>query len=306
MAGSAVGSIIGSIGSNLAGKAIGGLMGGKKSSSGGSSGPPILPFNAGGLNVRIDPKTGIPFIDFERSIDDTASNPRFQALNSIKSSLTDQASQIRSVFDPQYKQAFGRGLSSLNEQIDLVKPGFGALTDARVSAIRDAGLSRRSDLRSNLADRRVLGSSFADDALNRLDVEVGRQEAEAKALSFLEELDTTNRLISQRTSLELDAVQTSMQNLFAASELERGAAQVDYDELNTQLQILTQLVSGATSQIGANSRLEAQLAAEAAAGRGSFAAGIGGGLGNIGNALFTGLTGSGFTGLSNGEFIGWN
>jgi hypothetical protein len=78
-------------------------------------------------------------------------------------------------------------------------PGFGALTEARRAALQAAERSQIGDLRTNLARRRVLGSSFSNDAEAAVREAFGRQQAEADAQSFLEELDADTKLLSAQT-----------------------------------------------------------------------------------------------------------
>src|SRR5690606_37566104 len=134
----------------------------------------------------------------------------------------------------------------------MVRPGMGALTEARLAAIEGSRSRAIGTLRENLARRRVLGASFAQDAISWTEAEFGEQEAKARAQSFLEELEITNQLITQ----EFDQRRNEYQTLL--------------DEMNLQTDVAVQLASGATSQLGANARLKAQLAAEEAAGRGAF------------------------------------
>ena len=131
-------------------------------------------------------------------------------------------------------------------------PGFGALTEARVGALNDARFRTVGTLRENLARRRLQGSSFASDAVARTEAEFAREEADLRARSFLEEIDATTRLIDRETELSVAAV-------------ERGIA-----ELDLQADLGSQLIAGITSQLGANARLEAQLAAQGQQGLGAF------------------------------------
>ena len=70
--------------------------------------------------------------------------------------------------------------------------------------------------------------------------------------SFLQELELTNQLIDQQFSLRRQEIQTRL------------------DDLNLQADIGLQLLSNSQSQLGANARLAAELAAEESAARGRF------------------------------------
>lgn len=195
---------------------------------GGSSSQAIDEFNP--LGIRTSGLTASP----KGVVFDVKSSPERQRLvKSLASLFPEQANLTR-------------GLR------DMVRPGMGALTEARLTAIDNSRSRAIGNLRENLARRRVLGSSFAQDALSRTEAEFGEQEAKARAQSFLEELEITNQLITQEFDQRRNEFQTFL------------------DEMNLQADVATQLASGATSQLGANARLKAQLAAEEAAGRGSF------------------------------------
>ena len=88
----------------------------------------------------------------------------------------------------------GAELAGLRGQL---KPGFGALTTAAVGSIRDRGRGAIGNLRENLARRRVLGSSFAQDALTRAEAELSKKEAEVRAQTTLQEIEANIGLIDQ-------------------------------------------------------------------------------------------------------------
>lgn len=141
-----------------------------------------------------------------------------------------------------------------------VTPGFGRLTEARLAGIGDRARRAIGNLRENLARRRVLGSSFAQDALARAEREFAREEADVRAQSFLEELQLTNELIQQEFGLRRNEFQTQL------------------DELNLQAEVASQLSQGATGQLAANARLKEQLNAQSAAATGRFFGSVGGDL----------------------------
>ena len=259
-----IGSAAGGLASGLLGsKAAGGV--------GGGGGPPVLPFSGGGVNLRF--KNGIPTL--------TTSGDREAAVNALQASLLQQGGDIRGIFAPQIDSAFGQGIQGIQGLLDQIKPGFGALTESRLNTLKTRGASQKSDLRANLARRRVLGSSFAEDLQSRQEQQLSQDIADSKAKSFLEELDASNQLMTQRTQLSIDQANSALQVANQAFGAEQAASQVEIDEQNTLLQTITQLISGATSQIGANSRFEQGLQAQSAAGAGAFFAPIakaGGGL----------------------------
>lgn len=106
----------------------------------------------------------------------------------------------------QLRTAGGDAVGGINALLGQVNPGFGKLTDARVGAITSARERTTSDLRDSLARRRIAGSSFANDSIARTEAEFGQAEATARAESFLEELDTTAKLLDQRFKVQEDVV----------------------------------------------------------------------------------------------------
>lgn len=134
----------------------------------------------------------------------------------------------------------------------LVAPGMSELRDARLSEIENARLNAIGNLRENLGRRRVLGSSFAQDASTRAEAEFGAQKERAAAESFLQELQLTNDLMQQE---------------FTAR---RGQFTTKLDELNLEANIAATLAGKATDVLGKNAQTEALLAAQAQQGAGKF------------------------------------
>lgn len=161
--------------------------------------------------------------------------------------------------DPQRQDFVGGLASTFPEQAGLigglraqVTPGFGRLTTSRLAQV-ERGRSRAiGNLRENLQRRRVLGSSFAGDALSRAEAGFAEQSEQVAAESFLQELDLNQKLLQQE---------------FTAR---RGEFQTQLDELNLQVDVATKLASGATQTLGANARLKAELDAREQEGAGRF------------------------------------
>lgn len=282
---------------------IGGKKGGKQA-VGGNAG--LVPFRAGGLKLRYD-WNGSPLVEND------AGNPaRLNAINSLKSLNTQQAGQIRSSI-PGVQSAYEAGIGGVNNALTQVSPGFGALTKARIDAIQNAGRARGSDLRASLARRRVLGSSFADDAMSRQSTEVAQQEADARAQSFLEELDMTTKLIDTRLNYHLGQIQDVNNLATQAFAADKATNQLELDEQNVQLGIVTGMLQSAMQIAQGNAQYEANNAVSNAGsqgfGIGSLMQNTGGGVDfNSGQAMygFNRLFGSGTTTLGSGEKIAWS
>lgn len=183
------------------------------------------------------------------------------------SSTKDRQQLVQNLSDV-FSQQAGR----VGGLLGLVRPGFGRLTEARLAAIRDRSTRAIGNLRQNLARRRILGSSFASDALARTEREFAREEADARARSFLEELDVTSQLFGQ----------------------EAQAASASYQTLLNEENLKADLAAGASGQFAAaanaNAQLLAGLNAQSIAGFGRFAAQTGNTIGEqLGPAISRGF-----------------
>lgn len=148
--------------------------------------------------------------------------------------------------------AYGNQSKQIGGLLDQVKPGMGAVTNAAVNTIRNRRSQAIGNLRENLSRRRVLGSSFGQDAISRAEAEFAQQEAQAKAGGTLQELDMTNKLIQEQTASNINQFQTYL------------------DQMNLETQVATQLASGVTTNLQANAREMANLQAQSAQGWGAL------------------------------------
>jgi hypothetical protein len=147
---------------------------------------------------------------------------------------------------------FGSEADALAGLRARISPGFSDLRASRLKEIDDARTAAIGNLRENMARRRVQGSSFGQDALARAELEFGQAREKTAAESMLQELEASNQLIQQE---------------FAAR---RGQFETGLADLNLQADVATKLASSATSQLGANARLETELNAKEQAAKGKF------------------------------------
>ena len=119
--------------------------------------------------------------------------------------------------------AYSNQAAELGGIRDQVAPGFGALTDAGVTTIRNRRREAIGNLRDNLSRRRVLGSSFASDALSRADAEFSEQEARFRADARMQELNMTTNLINQQSQATAQQFAAQLTQLNIESNL---AAQI--------------------------------------------------------------------------------
>lgn len=133
-----------------------------------------------------------------------------------------------------------------------VAPGISELRAARLAEIDNARTAAVGNLRENLQRRRVLGSSFGQDAITRAESEFAGQRERVAAESFMAELEATNNLLNQEF------------------EARRASFQTGLNELNLQADLATKIASSATDQLGANARLESAMIAKENEGAGKF------------------------------------
>jgi hypothetical protein len=157
-------------------------------------------------------------------------------------------SRLGSPAQTAFSERFPRALGDLDRLRGTLTPGFSKLREARLGAVENARSRSIGTLRESLARRRVLGSSFADDARIRAEREFAEAAAQEEAKSFLEELDSNLRLIE----VEGNAVESAMQR-----ELQ-------------ELGIVTGTDVQLSSLISNNTQFERRLAAQEQQAAGSF------------------------------------
>lgn len=118
------------------------------------------------------------------------------------------------------KARFPRILSDLDTLRGTIRPGFSDIRKARLAAVENARSRALSNLRSNLAQRKVLGSSFGDAALIQADLAFGQEAAAQKAQSFLEEFEANRTLLGQ----EFSTIETDLQRELAEFQVAAGGS----------------------------------------------------------------------------------
>ena len=227
-----------------AGLALGGLFGGA------SKAPPKVNynhpgFNAGGLSAS--------FGNNGYSISPTGD--RTAAVGGIANTFGQQATDI----------------AGLRSQFT---PGFSALRQAQLSQIGSNRTAAIGNLQQNLQNRRVLGSSFAQDAVNRTQEQYDQQQQQVIAQTYLQELSAQQQLIQQQ---------------YTAA---RGQFQTGLDEMNLEASVAAELTGKASSTLESAAATQAQLDAANAAGQGKFFGGLGQMFGSGLQSIFGGGSGS--------------
>lgn len=136
---------------------------------------------------------------------------------------------------------FGQQASDIAGLRQQWAPGASALRSSLMTALQNNRTQSLGNLRDNLAQRRVLGSSFAQNSLANADQTYQQQIQQAQAQTFLTELGAQQQLIQQQ---------------YTAA---RGQFQTNLDEMNLEAGITTQLTSQATSVMASAATTQAQL-----------------------------------------------
>lgn len=187
------------MGAELGTKVIGGLTGRKKGKKSSSGAAPI--HNVAAKTPGFDMATGI-------------------GAGHVKTTLTPTAETL------QTQEGLLSTLNQVRDAKGLVKPGFGALTQAVVKAIADAKSVAGGNLRESLARRRVAGASFGMDAETRLNAEFAKLEGEARSQSFLAEFATTMDLINTEHTMLRQQLDSSIQLLGLATGQSAGLTEL--------------------------------------------------------------------------------
>lgn len=328
---SIVAPILGSVAGSLV---TGALFGGKSKSTGyvqpqapryGSAGLPIstpsLSFEGGKL-TRSDPTV----LEEERRIRDLLGTNLQRFAGLAESPFMADSAAITGALGQQIPGLFSnterlRGqlggltgeLSDLQAQ---VQPGFGKLTQAVRESIRNKSLQATGNLKDSLARRGILGSSFADDALSRVERDFAAQEAEATSQAAVGEMQLSSQILTQKmqaVQLAGNLVTMDQNNLVAGAKivgLRMGLTGLQADLFAQEMRNISLQLQSALAQqnrelqelgVSANisnglnalaldqAKADAQLAAQAAAGQGAASARLGSSIGEGIGGLFQGF-----------------
>lgn len=154
---------------------------------------------------------------------------------------------------------FGQAAQAFGKLGQTVQPGFSQFRQAGLSDIENARLASGSNLRDQLAQRRILGSSFANSALSQNDATYASAKADFEASSYLQELAASDRL----TQEQYDAAVKQFSSVVSQMNFESGVA-AQFTSQNNQI----------NAQIATTN---AQLQAQSQAGMGKLL-GVGAGL----------------------------
>jgi hypothetical protein len=188
IAGSLAAGAASTIGSRIFGKTFGGS----------SSSAPLQTkfqapgFSGGGLTARWDPS----------GVNVASSRSRADVIGKLAATFPQQAAALKDIRSQ-------------------VKPGMSQLRDVRLAEVRNAQTRAIGDLRENLAARRVMGSSFATDALARAEAEFVQRRDYIAAESFMQELEMTHGLLNEEFEVSRGAFETRLTEMNIQAELKK-------------------------------------------------------------------------------------
>lgn len=185
---------------------------------------------------------------------------------------------------------FGGQAADIGNLRSQFAPGASQMLQTQLTALNNNRTQSLGNLSQNLAQRRVLGSSFAQNSLANADQSYQQQIAQTTAQSYLQELSVQSQL--------------SQQQWTAA----RGQFQTNLDEMNLEAGVATQLTSQATSAMTSAAQTQAQLDLQAQTTNANNTMKMLGGLGSLAGFALGGFGGlgslGGFLGASSPSFGG--
>lgn len=167
------------------------------------------------------------------------------------------------------QQTFQNASSAFGALGATVKPGFSQFRLAGLTDIANQFMKQRSNLQDTLAQRRILGSSFANAQFSDLAATEAQTKADFEANSYLQELQAS----MQTTQAQFTAQAQSYSSAIAQTNIESATAAS---------------LTASNNQIGAQiASANAQLQASAQAGAGSFIGSLIGAGASLGGSYMT-------------------
>jgi hypothetical protein len=108
---------------------------------------------------------------------------------------------------------YGQQAQGYKNLLGTVAPGFSNMRQARLAQIENARQQSVGNLQQNLSRRRMLGSSFGQDALSRANAEFSNQKQQAIADSYMKELAATQQLMSEQYNAGQNAINVFLNNM---------------------------------------------------------------------------------------------
>lgn len=184
------------------------------------------------------------------------------------------ADPTRSALVGNMSNVYAQQIAKLSDLAAQIAPGASQLRTAQLQDLQNQQTSAVSNLRQNLESRRVLGSSFAQDAVNRTNASFDQQRASTLAQTYQQELDATHQIINEQATAGTNQFDQFLKesNLEAgiAGQLSSQATAAMSAAQKAQADLVAKLASQYTASATSASASNAELEAKAQQGAGNF------------------------------------
>jgi hypothetical protein len=184
------------------------------------------------------------------------------------------------------QQTYGNEAAAFGKLAGTVQPGFSQFRRAGLSDLATQQKRNLSNLSTNLSQRRILGSSFANSQVSQANADYEKNRADFIAQSYLQELQASTTLTQQ----QFEASSKQFMVAINQSNLEAGLA--------------AQLTGSANAALSSVAKAQAELDAQAAAGSGKLLGTILSMAGTVGGAIVGGPIGASIGGAIGGAVGG--
>ena len=150
------------------------------------------------------------------------------------------------------QRTFGQESTAFGDLAKTVQPGFSQFRQAGLADLTNQQNASRSNLQDTLAQRRILGSSFANSEFSQQSAEFAAKRDQFIAQSYLQELAASNQLTQEK-------FQAAVQKFT-----------VGINEMNLEAGIAADLTAKVTASMTSIAEAQAHLDAQAQAGVGQF------------------------------------
>jgi hypothetical protein len=107
----------------------------------------------------------------------------------------------------------GNDENAFTELLSQIRPGFGRLSDMRGREVDQARERGVSNLRDQLAKRRVLGASFANDQIGSLERQYMMDKDKVLAEAWQQEMEATMQALTSRTQARNQTITTALNEI---------------------------------------------------------------------------------------------
>lgn len=111
----------------------------------------------------------------------------------------------------QLGDTFQQGANAFGALGQTVQPGFSLFRQQGLQDIENQRQANQSNLQGNLANRRMLGSSFANSSVSNANADFAQKQGDFIAQSYLEELAASSQLTQQQYAMATQGFQAQLQ-----------------------------------------------------------------------------------------------